>query len=421
MFNDNRKKQVDLIEAFWSSVPGYDAKGPRMLGLVSDIKQKKARNLQPIYKDNERFVVLKTIGDISEPNDKNICLKNLIASADDKCLDPYTSMVLMTYYERKTGSESGDQTYRTGPCQYNYPDGSIAAYELYSDSSDPLGAGVLKNAVYFDKTGKQTSQQEFDIIYRQELEKVWMHHPVPLAYEYAPRIQEHNGLVNDLYIEITSGGGRIDPVELREIVLSEKSDTYLDMLASDVMKVHRSMPFPEEICSDEFLNKEIRLFVYGEIKGLEEYDAEKIIQDSYRKFGIDAACVRKEGPYGGQTVTYIGNPDKVMHYISKDSSGQKTDEGFVVNYRGHLCRHGHAFEYYPEGTLSKVQQFDFNPRFAGEDFGSLQLTDVNIDMKGRITSWSIASKQSDKAWKDFRTKKAENRNVTNNKHLIRRK
>lgn len=421
MFNDNSKKQSDLIEAFWSSVPGYDAKGPRMLGLVSDIKQKKARSLQPIYKDNERFVVLKTIGDISEPDDKNICLNNLVASTDDTGLDPYSTIVLITYYERKICDEYGEYVCRTGPCQYNYPDGSIAAYELYDEGSEASKRNAIKNAVYFDTTGREIRQSEFDVIYRQELKKTGLNNVLPLSFEFAPRMHDHNALVNDLYLEITAGGGRIGPIELREILLSQKDDAYLDMLASDLMSVHHSISDYEKVATDDFMNKQIRQFVYGEIKGLEEYDAEKIIQDSYRKFGIDAACVRKEGPYGGQTVTYIGNPDKVMHYISKDSSGQKTDEGFVVNYRGHLCRHGHAFEYYPEGTLSKVQQFDFNPRFAGEDFGSLQLTDVNIDMKGRITSWSIASKQSDKAWKDFRTKKAESRNITNNKHLIKRK
>lgn len=430
MINKNRNRQAELVERFWSSVPRSD-NGARLLGMIDSVRNPKARSEKKL----EGPFRMATIGDISYPDDSNAAFVNIINDNAGK--------ILMTYYERKVSWDCdgklripSEYTFRTGPCQYNYPDGQLAALELYEDVFDhhyAKGAIVgqaLRDrgtdgtpqkdqerpvCVYFDPQGRELTQPEFDVVYRREIEKAGLGLADGTAFEYAPRIEHYNAMVRDIHMEITAGGDRFSAADVRELWLDGKPDSYLDMMANDIRKldehlvrkdgpeIHRLLPEGHR----EFLDKQIRVYVYGEI-GDQTKHIENRIRQSYEEFGIDASMIRREKREDGRTVETIGDPDNKSHVIIRDRSGKKVEEGFMVRTFWGRDNIGPAYEYYPDGKVARMSEYGY--RTSAFKPPMHPMSDYHIDNRGRLTSFHTASAQCDEAWRkaeeNEKTKKA---------------
>lgn len=451
MINRNLNKQIELSEKFWKTSPKGD-RGERLLSMLKYVMYPKNRSQKLILTNSKTPYLKITIGDISLPHETNTAFVNII---NDK-----TGKVLMTYYERNTiyNAEGklnpSEHTFRVGPCQYNYPNGQLAALELYDDVFDiknrygkiidphlydcsenrldafnaldqdgkPMNIGeTLRDShenivpveqydrltsVYFDPKGKEITQAEFDVIYRNEIEKDGLNMIDGKAFEYAPRISAYNRLVRDLHCEMTAGGDRFSASDIRELFLADKPDQYLDMIAKDIKNIEKRMSDENYHTDDAFLDKQIRSYVYGEIT----INQSEIIDKHYKEYEIDRQNIERKGPFDdGTTITLIGNPDKHMHAIKKDPDERIIKEAFVIKMNDVLCQKGPAFEYYPDGRISRMTYYEM-PEL--DSFPPIY--DMHFDNKGRLTDFTTAARQCEKAWNNIRASKENVRKVKNN-------
>ena len=322
---------------------------------------------------------------------------------------------------------------------YKYPDGSVAGLEMYElDFSFDLGANgrimsallydengtrledselfdekgnlkdidfkvfddegrvVTENAldrlpsIYFDPKGNRISQSEFDVIFRKEWENAGLKTELP--FNYAPRVESYNGLIKDLWFEMYYGGGRIEPAELRDFHLAHCSDEFLDMMASDLRRYNESQ---ENSMKKEFLEGQIRLYVYGEDPRMVNVRVNKILEaaeELYRTARIDSSLKEVKYETDGSSVTIIGDPNDKAHCLYRDPEGRLIRDEFIDKERG--CP---VFirDYYPNGNLFRYQVPDkYTP--------DLLEYDVILDKKLRLSSYSVASLQYQEAWEAVR-------------------
>ena len=440
MINKKKAQMTRLIARFWKSVPGF-SHTDGMQGSFGPYMEEVsvASNVEQLY-DTDKFKLTKyTIGDFTGAaqlrfNNIRFCREHEFLSCN--IVDFFECKVL---WDCDGKIKPEERIYRAGPCMYKYPDGSVAGLEMYElDFSFDLGANgrimsallydengtrledselfdekgnlkdidfkvfddegrvVTENAldrlpsIYFDPKGNRISQSEFDVIFRKEWENAGLKTELP--FNYAPRVESYNGLIKDLWFEMYYGGGRIEPAELRDFHLAHCSDEFLDMMASDLRRYNESQ---ENSMKKEFLEGQIRLYVYGEDPRMVNVRVNKILEaaeELYRTARIDSSLKEVKYETDGSSVTIIGDPNDKAHCLYRDPEGRLIRDEFIDKERG--CP---VFirDYYPNGNLFRYQVPDkYTP--------DLLEYDVILDKKLRLSSYSVASLQYQEAWEAVR-------------------
>jgi hypothetical protein len=439
----------DLEPRFWKSVTHDGGRDGSFFKRIHDV-----RSVNREFLDRSSRFEKVTFGDLERS--QSGALRQCVVK------DRETDAILMKYYEKKTSWDCDgklkpeDYMHRVGPAQYFYPDGRLAALELYDEKFDishrkgcivdpflygedgnrldhfslvapdgrPRNIGqTLTDAngnvvnvedydrvmmLYFDKEGNSIPQADFDVIYMKELDSMGLFASRHKEhFEYAPRIGDYNDLVNDLFVEMTVGGDRFSPQDIRELHLADKPDDYLDMLAEDIRKIHRSLPFPEVKSSDEFLRKMIDIFVYGLHPNMRENTDKQISRFMNEHQIDDTRFIRQDDMRSSEGLRQIqtGNPEGIRHLVMEYEDGTRKSECFKMKIGSEeggasfFEDIGPSVEYYPDGKVASLRNFEYDPVERCTSFPPEY--EVYLDAKGRVSNFEVSSRDLEKAWTEF--------------------
>ena len=476
MTQDLFERQRALEKRFWKSV-GKDAAG--MLALrhrVGFIKTLEDDLLASVKGPDGHVNEIRryTRGDVSVPHDDNLSFVSIKEKDSEFCLMRFYEKNVLTGFMNPDDGSPEEQVYRVGPCEYRYPDGMLAGLELYEEEYDWRNRrGVIKDpflygpdgnrldhlalmdseggvcysgedltdgkgnvvpqedydrvtSVYFAPDGSQISSEQFDVCWRAELEKAGLIEQGQLP-EYAPRIKEYKNLVRDIWIEACLGGDRFSASDLREMVLAGRPEAYLDMLKDDVMRYHHSKDGWEQVASDDFLESQLAVYVYGEVDAKEE--SVRTMIDEFRSSHCFGSGVERIDSRDGNladdlalphlqcaarrfAVGTFTEPDRESgedmygghQYVRlEDDRGRLLREYFVQKTeRGQLVEDGPDVTYYPDGRVAMSRVNCYSPwmNMGFPEMGS----EMYIDRKGRLSNFSIVSSQLDMTWDKVRRK-----------------
>lgn len=286
-----------------------------------------------------------------------------------------------------------------GPMVLYYPDGKLAAFEFYRSDPNYGGNGVVDTglSVWFDQQGNRLSCENFDIIYQSVLKEKGLG-----AFDYAPRISDHQSLVNFLYAEVALGVDRFDVYDIRES-LCLRSESYLSKLEADLKELYRK---DQRGMSQEFFQNCIDLYVYGKIdkEKFSIYCLDEIAQ--YMK-KVDRSAVfsspenlsgEYQSVYGKFDYHLVGEGQQCeisdsYVYIERFAAGCKREVCFLVDTSADTFKIGPRVRFYPNGDIASFEYFSPEGIY-GSDITQRFYFDIN----GRLTSLGEMEKQFSSEW-----------------------
>lgn len=286
-----------------------------------------------------------------------------------------------------------------GPMVLYYPDGKLAAFEFYRCDPNYGGNGVVDTglSVWFDQQGNRLSCENFDMIYQSVLKEKGLG-----AFDYAPRISEHQCLVNFLYAEVALGVDGFDVHDIRDS-LCLRSESYLSKLEADLKELYRK---DQRGMSQEFFQNFIDLYVYGKI------DKEKFSISCLDKIAqfmrkVDRSAVYSspenlsgeyQSVYGHLDYRLVGEGHQCeisdsYVYIERFAAGCKREVCFLTGTSVDTFNIGPRVRFYPNGDIASFEYFS-PAGIYGSDITSRFYFDIN----GRLTSSSEMFRQFSSEW-----------------------
>lgn len=297
------------------------------------------------------------------------------------------------FHERKhiynCGNYVSEDITRVGPAIYYYPNGTVAGIELYSepnpDNKYINTQNNPKESIYFDPKGHTITQHMFHVHFRKE-------HKMNLdnLVSYSPQIKSYKELVRDLEIEMTVGGDRFGPQDIREYVLDDAPKAYLDMLATDVKDEILKVFGKKAEEHQDFYNKQMQLYVYGKIEdSVAKRDYFHINDELMGKLGFPSEPTRIDLSYrlpdGSKGITEIFENTEECHdymrlYKYKDPDGRLKQKILFKEENPSI-----RVFYYPDGRVMTAEHEDYPNPYC-------------IDSYNSLTCYSKAKKCYDAEW-----------------------
>lgn len=398
-----------------------------------------SKNYIPLGSNLEKY----TVGKLNKTGD--IAFVELKKTDTDQSVARFHEL----YIETDFGTGSRGLTVPFGVCEYTYPNGNIAGYEVWEGTPDEMRGVFPKDSLYFDPEGNMVTRPVFDLCFRNEhdLGKPFSENYAPVP-EFTPRMKEYNNLVRDLADEFIYGGDRFGPQDIRELFLSDKPEIYLDALSADVMA---KCALSKEIAPSEAnLDAMCRLFIHGEVYMSSPGAESKVFnEDVLDRLGIDMSRIQTvtldDAPkffsesfgnppgsvqdalyqtvYGFSDICHSKTdlPSNLMVIVDKDTQGRmmarRTEKGALA-FKGFdetpmIVRSKAPYDrsvefFYPDGTLCMSAK-----EMVGEPLA--------FDVKGNICNFAKARDTFNAAWgvqKNYIDIKYNNTEDSGLKHLM---